>query len=110
MNIFGEVLLFLTAFFWSWGAETSKTIEKYEGYHSKAFTFWGGYHRFNRFILKIASNDLQIVSLISQGLLAAIFFLPVVAIGGAWYYWWFLILGGMSFVTFREILTKKKES
>lgn len=110
MNIFGEVLLFITAFLWSWGAETSKQIKKYEGYHSSAFSFLGGYHRFNRWVMGMTGDDLKIVSLISQGFLAALFFLPVVAIGGAWYYWGYLVFGGLAFVTFRELRAKKKQS
>lgn len=112
MNIFGEVILFITGFCWSWGAETSKKITQYQGYHSSAWTFWGGYHRFNKWVFKLADNEVGVAKKLSQALLAALFFLPVSLLADSWYYWWFLVFGGIAYLVFREvkIWTKKKQS
>ena len=109
MILFGQFMLFITGFLWSWGAEVSKKIKLYEGYHSSPWTFWGGYHRFNRWIFNLTEGDLDIIQSISQGLLAALFFLPVSLIAGAWSYWWILLVGGMSFILIKELVLRIKK-
>lgn len=104
--------MLLTGFCWSWGAEISKGITEYQGHYSSAWTFWGGYHRFNKWIFKLTSHDIGIAKKLAQGLLAALFFLPISLLAGSWYYWWYLVFGGVAYLVFKEVKlrTKKKQS